>query len=410
MNEQSNLVPILLPGFRSGVGENLRKINLRKSEKYIGSGDKKLSGGKDGSVESLNSESSRLLSLDFFRGMTMFLLIGTLYPTLRDSNVPFLSAIGWQFEHRYWDALTFYDFIEPFFMFILGVAIPFSIASRQRKGQTSKQITKHALGRAVILFALGILIYWVDAGKTVFRLWNVLTQMSVGYLFAFLLVKRAVKIQILVSLLLLLCTDLVYRFWPVAGFNQPFIPDHNFGSWFDLLVMGVLESDHWVSFNFIPTTAFIIWGAIAGLILRGETRYQEKVKILLLAGGLGIIAGFALEPITPMIKRIATSSVVLETGGWCFITLALSYWVIDIKKIKTIPFFFAIVGMNPLFIYLFTQLGGSSFLQNIASPFGYALFFWANNYLVVLVTELLTWFMLWYICFWLYKRKIFIKI
>lgn len=354
--------------------------------------------------------SKRLLSLDFFRGFTMFFLIGTMYELLRNSDHEFLSAIGWQFEHRYWHGLTLYDFIEPFFMFIVGVAIPFSVMSRRDRGDSPQKIFRHALQRAAILFVLGIFTYSVSEGRPVFRLWSVLTQLSFTYLLAFLLMGKPFKVQIVVTLLLLIVTDMLYRFWPVEGFNQPFVPDHNFGSWFDMHTMGVLEHDHWVSFNFLPTAAFTIWGVMAGLILRSERTWQQKIKILGMAGLVGIVAGFALDPVTPMIKRIATSSVVLETGGWCFVALAFSYWMIDIKGIRKVPLFFAIVGMNPLFIYLFTQVGGESFLRDLAQPFGYALLFWSGDSAVAFATAAITWFFLWYLCFWLYKHKIFIKI
>jgi predicted acyltransferase len=354
--------------------------------------------------------STRLLSLDFFRGITMFFLIGTVYELMRSSDNSVLSAIGWQFEHRYWHGLTLYDFIEPFFMFIVGVAIPFSVMSRRERGDSEANIVSHVLRRAAILFVLGIFTYCVGEGRPVFRLWSVLTQLAFTYVLAFALMRRSFKTQIAVSLGLLVATELLYRLWPVEGFNQPFTPDHNFGSWFDMKTMGVLEHDHWVSFNFLPTAAFCIWGVMAGLVLRSGRTWQQKIKIMVAAGMIGVVAGFALDPLTPMIKRIATSSVVLETGGWCFLALAFCYWVIDIRNFRRIPWFFAIVGMNPLFIYLLTQVGGTSFLEKLAAPFGYALFFWSGPPAIEFATAVITWFFLWYICFWLYKNKIFIKV
>jgi predicted acyltransferase len=356
------------------------------------------------------SASKRLLSLDFFRGITMFFLIGTVYEMMRESDNGILYSIGWQFEHRYWHGMTLYDLIEPFFMFIVGVAIPFSIMSRRERGESDKKIFRHVLQRCVILFFLGILTYSVGEGRPVFRLWSVLTQLSFTYLLAFLLMRKPVKVQIAVSLLLLVVTDLLYRFWSVDGFNQPYVPGHNFGTWFDMNTMGVTEHDHWVAFNFLPTSAFTIWGVLAGLLLRSDRTWQQKIKVMLIAGITGIVLGLALDPVVPMIKRIATSSIVLETGGWCFVALAFSYWLVDIKKVQRIPLFFAIVGMNPLVIYFFDQVGGTSFLSRIARPFGYGLFFWAGEETIAYATALITWFLLWYICYWLYKRRIFVKV
>jgi predicted acyltransferase len=218
------------------------------------------------------------------------------------------------------------------------------------------------------------------------------------------------SVQVSVSFGLLLLSEMLYRFWPVEGFNQAFVPAQNFGSWLDLQLMGMTEKGYWVAFNAVPTAAFTIWGVVAGLILRSERTSNEKLKILFVAGLAGIVLGFALNPITPIIKRIATSSYVIETGGWCLVALAFSYWMVDLKKIQKIPKFFAIVGMNCLFIYLFEQFGAVPYLIRIVKPFAYALFFWSPETGLPYASALVTWFLLWYMCYWLYKNKILIKI
>jgi len=356
---------------------------------------------------------TRLLSLDFFRGLTMFILIGkstNLYDLMQESSIPFLSAIGFQFEHHPWNGLTFWDLVEPFFMFIVGVAIPFSVMKRLDMGDSWKKVFLHALQRSVTLFFLGIIYYSISAGQPVFKLWNVLTQLGFTYFVAFLLVRKPIKVQVMASFGLLILTEVLYRLWPLEGFNQAFVPGQNFGTWVDLQLMGMVEKGHWVAFNAVPTAAFTIWGVVAGLILRSERSETQKLKVLLLAGAVGVVAGLALNPITPIIKRIATSSYVFETGGICFIALALSYWVVDMRKIQKVPKFFAIVGMNSLFIYLFDQVRGAAFLAHIAKPFTYGLFFWTGPSGLAYANALATWFLLWYICFWLYQKKILIKI
>jgi len=359
---------------------------------------------------SSNTTVNRLLSLDFFRGLTMFLLISPIYELMQESGSSVVSWFGWQFEHPEWIGIHFYDFIEPFFLFIVGVAIPFSVMKRIEKGETWKKLYSHAVKRALLLFFLGIAYYSVSAGKPVFKLWNVLTQLSFTYLLAFLLMRKPVKVQIIISLGLLLLTEMLYRFWPVEGFNQAFVPGQNFGSWVDMKLMGFTEKSHWVAFNAVPTAAYTIWGVLTGLLLRSERTNNQKIKILLIAGTIGIVAGLGLSAVTPFIKKIATSSIVLETGGWTLVFMAFSYWLVDIRKIQKFPMFFGIVGMNPLFIYLFNQVGGSSFLAKIAKPFTYGLFFWSGETCIALMNGLLTWFFLWYICYFLYKKKVFIKI
>jgi predicted acyltransferase len=205
---------------------------------------------------------NRLQSLDFFRGLTMFLLIGGgsgLFELLQHSDNNFLHGLGWQFEHPEWIGLKFYDFIAPFFMFIVGCAIPFSVSSRLAKGESWKNLKSHAYLRFVVLFILGIVCYSIDAGKPVLKLWNILTQVSVAYLLTFLILQTRPSVQIIVSISLILISQLFYFFWNVEGFNHPFVAGENFGTWWDLKLMGITEGDHWVSFNVVATTAYVIW-------------------------------------------------------------------------------------------------------------------------------------------------------
>jgi predicted acyltransferase len=363
----------------------------------------------------INTPSRRLLSLDFFRGLTMFLLIAEgpgffanwARPEFQGSLI---YSIGLQFQHHPWNGLRFWDLVQPFFMFIVGVAMPFSFGKRWARGDTWQQSFRHALQRSLTLLLLGLSLYCIGSGKLTFELWNVLTQLSVTYLIAFLMMKKAIKTQLIFSFALLLVSEMLYRFWPVAGFNQPFVPDQNFGSWFDLLVMGKLSNGHWVAINALPTTAHTMWGVMAGQIIRSERKDLQKIKIIIIAGIIGLVIGYGLDPLTPIIKRICTSSFVIVSGGWCLIALAISYWLVDVKKIQRIPFFFAIVGMNPLFIYLFNHTGGTRWIEKIIHPFSFGLFGWLGDLPAEMITALLVWFLLWYICFWLYKNKIFIKI
>jgi len=153
-----------------------------------------------------------------------------------------------------------------------------------------------------------------------------------------------------------------------------------------------------------------MWGVMAGLILKSERLDFQKIKILLIAGLIGVVLGYALNPVTPIIKRICTSSFVIVSGGWCLLTLAASFYLIDVKKIQKVSKFFAIVGMNPLFIYLFNHTGGSKLIHGIVKPFTHGIFDWIGDIFSQLITALVVWLVMWYICYWLYKKKIYIKI
>lgn len=357
----------------------------------------------------------RLLSLDFFRGFTMFLLIaeGThLFNLLRDPafNGTIISFIGTQLHHHPWHGLHFWDLVQPFFMFIVGVALPFSVKKRRNRGDTDAQIVKHVIQRSFLLLLFGWALYCIGPGRITFRFQNVLAQLSVTYLIAFLIMNKSVRTQLIFSFALLGLAELIYRTFPVAGFNQPFVPDHNFGAYVDMLISGELSGGHWVSFNAIPTTAHTIWGVLAGKLLISNRPSGQKIKILLLAGLVGVVAGYGLDSVTPIIKRISTSSFVIVSGGWCLLMLVFSYWLIDVKGIRSWVKFFAIVGMNPLFIYLFAHVGGDDLIYKIVKPFSMGLLSWTGDLPAKIVTAAIVWFLLWYICYWLYMRKIFIKI
>ncbi|UCH61944.1 MAG: DUF5009 domain-containing protein [Fidelibacterota bacterium] len=363
---------------------------------------------------SLTTE-GRLLSLDFFRGITMFLLIAegtSLFSHMVDPALKgtVISAIGNQFHHHPWNGLRFWDLIQPFFMFIVGVALPFSLAKRLNRGDRYSQILRHAIVRSFLLLLFGWMLYCIGPGRITFRFQNVLAQLSFTYLVAFLMMRRSFQAQLVFTFSLLLITELVYRYFPVAGFNQPFVPDHNFGSYVDLFLSGELSKGHWVSFNAVPTTAHTMWGVLAGQLLMSPRTPDQKIKILAVAGLIGVVAGYALNPISPIIKRICTSSFVIVSGGWCLLALVFSYWLIDVKKVQNWSRFFAIVGMNSIFIYLFTNTGGSDLLHRIVKPFTTSLFSWTGELSANVINGLVVWGLLWYICYWLYKRKIFIKI
>lgn len=363
----------------------------------------------------LAAEQNRILSIDFFRGFTMFMLVGEFSEFFSAMVNPsldgtFVSAIGRQLHHVDWIGLHFWDLIQPFFMFIVGVAMPFSFSRRWAKGDSWNKTFQHVLKRSFLLLFFGWALYCIGPGKITFHFTNVLAQLSVTYLIAFLILRKQIKWQLLLSFALILISDLFYHFWPVDGFNQPFTPDHNFGSWFDLTVQGTLSPGHWVSFNAIPTSAHTIWGVIAGTLLMKTWKPYKKIQVLLIAGVIGLIAGYAMNPVIPIIKHICTSSFIIVSGGWCLVGLAVSYWLIDVLNFRKIPFFFAIVGMNPLFIYVFAHIGGNNLLHDIAKPFTNGIFNGGSELTKNFAVSLAVWAMLWYICYVLYKRKIFVKL
>ena len=215
------------------------------------------------------------------------------------------------------------------------------------------------------------------------------------------------------SFVLLLLTELLYRFTHVSGFDQPFTDQHNFGNYIDLILMNKINEGGWVAINCIPTAAHTIWGVLAGKLLLSDKPEKEKIKWLLIGGVAGLIIGFSLDAtITPIIKRIATSSFTLASGGWCLLGLALFYWWIDIKDHKQRLEFFTIVGMNSLFIYLFFEIVANRWFNNYIGAVTNGLMAMINvpHDWMTIITSLCIFALEWSMCRFLYKKGIFFKI
>lgn len=361
------------------------------------------------------SSSNRILSIDVFRGITMFLLIGEFTGlmgllTHQSLEGTFIYTIGEQFHHHPWNGLRFWDLIQPFFMFIVGLSLPFAVLNRKKKGETDKQIFQHTLKRSAKLVFLGWALYCIGAGEITYYFQNVLAQIGVTYLIAYLIMNRSTIFQLVFSFALLAITEVIYRYFSVEGFDHAFVYMENFGTWLDLQYNGA-SSNGWASFNAIPTAAHTIWGVLIGKLLMSEKSSNKKLKIMILVGVLFVIAGYLLDPIAPIIKRIATSSFVIVSGGWSILVLAFLYWIIDILKFKgSWTLFFSVVGMNSLFIYLFAHVGGGNFIEVILHPFTFAVFDHWGILFAKIMTSAFVWAALWGICYWMYKKRIFIKI
>ncbi len=367
----------------------------------------------------INKTSTRLLSLDLFRGLTMFLLVAEtteFYHLLQEHTREGSPghAIATQFHHHPWNGLRFWDLVQPFFMFIVGVAMVFSLQNRIQNPGDWSSATRHMIRRCIILFFLGVFLHCVYSHQLVWELWNVLTQLAFTILIAFFLFKQPLRIQIIVSFGLLVLTEIFYRFLNIDGFEQPFVQGKNFGSWMDLVTMGKLNNGGWVFINWLPTAAHTIWGVVAGKVLIGKRTEQDKIKLLVIAGLTGLLLGYGLDwlGITPIIKRIATTSFVIVTGGWCLLVLALFYWWVDVKGNRRGVFFFSVVGMNSIFIYLFTQTIGYQWINDFAAIFSHGVLSWfqASEVAKLFTASLAALAIDWYLCYWLYKHKVFIRV
>jgi len=361
--------------------------------------------------------SPRLLSLDFLRGLIMiFLMLESteLYTHLfAASEGTSLQPVLRQFFHHPWHGLRFWDLIQPGFMFMAGTAMAYSLEAQLKRGMTWRQSFAKTLKRSGWLFFWGVLDYAVRPQGLSFELWDVLTQLSFTTLVAFLVSQWRPGIQIGVSIALLVVTEVLYRFIGIPGFDQPFTDQHNFGNFMDLVLMNKMNSGGWVAINCLPTAAHTIWGLLAGRLLIAALPGALKLRWLAVAGLTALAIGYSLDAtITPIIKRITTSSFVFASGGWCLLALALAYWWIDLKDHRRHLQFFTVVGMNALFIYLFIEIVAARWFNGYVEAIVYGLSQPLSvPQAAIAVASSLTLFALeWSLCAFLFRKGIFFKI
>ena len=385
----------------------------------------------------------RLLSLDFMRGLVMVLLAlescGLYEHLSKASEGSIFYPLAQQFFHHPWHGLHVWDLVQPAFMFMAGAAMAFSLQRQRQQGMSWGQSFQKALKRSGWLFFWGVLDYAVRPSGLSFELWDVLTQLSFTSLLAFLIFQWSTKAQIAVCAGLLLITELLYRFTHVPGFDQPFTDQHNFGNYVDLLLMNKINPGGWVAINCIPTAVHTIAGALAGKLLLNARRENSAspgpgattvppvptvppasdatsrpVTALLAWGLVALIIGYGLDlaGITPIIKRIATSSFTLVSLGWSLWVLALCYWWIDVRDHRQRLKFFTIVGMNSIFIYLFFEIVGDRWFTGYSAEITNGLMKMVNtpNLVMGIVSSLVLFGLEWGLCYFLYRKKLFFRL
>jgi len=366
-------------------------------------------------VQRKASASQRLLSLDFLRGLIMVLLTieaTGIYGFLNEKTKgTFWEPVTIHLEHHPWNGLRFWDLIQPSFMFMAGVAMALSLSKQWANGVRWGQSFKKVLKRCALLFFWGVLDYAVRPGGLSFELWDVLTQLSFTTLVAFLIFRWSNTAQVLVCVGLLLLTEILYRFTHVPGFDQPFTDQHNFGNYIDIILMHKINNGGWVAINCVPTAVHTIAGALVGKLLLSDKR---KIPTLLLWGVGCLVVGFGLDAagITPIIKRIATTSFTIASLGWVLLFLALAYWWVDVKDHRKHLLFFTVIGMNSLFIYLFCEIVGSRWFTGYITFIATGVTGWvtANDIIQHVIAAACVFGLEWYLCYFLYKHKIFIRL
>ncbi len=351
--------------------------------------------------------SARLLSLDAYRGFIMLLLISEGFGLGVLSSYPGWQWLANQVDHVAWEGCTFWDLIQPAFTFMVGVAMPFAFAKRVSQGATNWELFKHVAWRAFVLILLSnIYSNWGRTTGLRLQFINVLSQIGFGYLLCFLITRLRFKPQVGVALGILIGYWAIYVAFP--GPNGPWSQEGNIGALIDLKILGYNYSGFYTTINFIGNAMTILFGYWAGMLLLTKKSHKEKLQILVACAVAGFAIGLALEPFIPMVKRLWTVSFTFFSAGWVILMLAAFYWIIEVKQVKRWAFAFLVLGMNSLFVYSLAQIGIKGWLNRGLASF-------TGNFSVfgdlgIILQHALVLFGLWYVCYWLYQRKILIKI
>lgn len=385
---------------------------------------------------------SRLLSLDAYRGAVMLLLAANgfgMATLAKDSDSALLQWLGFQTSHPDWVSqfhlvgFALWDMIQPAFMFIVGVAVPWSFAKRQSLGQSRAGILGHAFTRALLLVLLGVFLTSARSTETNWMFTNVLCQIGLGYPFLVLLAGRSYRLQAITGAAVLLGAWLLYALYPVPeslagaaaagekgilpGFAGHWSLNANAGWAFDRWFLNLFPRSEpytenaggYVTLNFIPALVTMLIGLMSGQLLRDE-RFSPQEKLRRLAIGaviclvLGVLPG---ATVCPIVKRLWTPSWALFSGAYVVALLALFYWIIDVRGVSRWAYPFVVAGMNPLALYVMGMLskGWVVAQMKIHLP----AFVFAGSWSPVMEATLAAFFF-WLVVWWMHRNKVYLRL
>ena len=363
--------------------------------------------------------------LDAFRGFTMICLVsrGFGFPRIHDLG-PTQAAVADQFDHTAWAGVTAWDLVQPFFMFIVGAAMPFAFAKRRATGGSWLGGLPGVLKRCGLLLLWSHLLMIGTGGPPVAWHWeliNVLAQIAFTYLIAYLVLDTSWKLQGATALGLLALHAAMHLFWTGVGPAGPWAEGHNVGTYLDQQLLGRNWKGGYATINFVSSASATIAGVMAANLLRGPLPFLRKAAVLAGVGagliGVGLLLGVVPSPEhapAPIVKRIWTASFALLSVGLTLWAL-LAFYAVGTAW-PTVPWKpFVVVGANCIAIYVVSILfsgqirtilerlvgaGSAWALAKAGQPMAWTMF--AVDWLALGVLVAAAW--------WLYRRKIFFKL
>jgi predicted acyltransferase len=387
---------------------------------------------------------TRVVSLDVLRGTVMFLMLAeAMHLHAVASGFPhslFWRVIGFNTDHVDWQGCSLHDLIQPAFSFLVGAALPFSIASRKLKGQTFGPMLGHAIRRAFILIFLGIFLRSLLSHQTYWTFEDTLTQIGLGYVFLFLLGFARVRTQVVTLVLILIFFWVAFALYPAPGpgfdYARVGVPadwTHNYTgflshwnknsnlSWaFDVWFLNLFPREHpfvfneggWSTLSFIPTLGTMIMGLLTGEWLKGKGSKEQKLRGLVIAGAGLVLLGLLCQwaGICPIVKRVWTSSYTLYSGGLVILMLAGFYALVEWKGWQRWAFPLLVIGMNSIAVYVMSWTMEPFVRGAVDRHLGWLLSHLTGPTFQPVVQGFAVVFVFWLILFWMYRRKIFLRI
>ena len=386
----------------------------------------------------------RVESIDVFRGFVMFLMLAemmqlwTLHTAFPDSD--FWAAVAFNTTHVPWQGCSLHDLIQPAFSFLVGAALPYSIASRRTAGQGFGAMFGHAVRRSILLIVLGILIRSIGRPQTYWTFEDTLTQIGLGYTFLFLLAFASLRAQAIVFVTILVgfwtgfvlyplpppgfdyATVGVPAAWPhlYSGFLAHFNINSNLSWAFDTWFLNLFPRESpfvfnrggWSTLSFIPTLATMQLGLWAGEWLKTTRTHGEKLTGLVWSGVALALAGLLLQwlQLSPIVKRIWTSSYTLYSGGLVVLMLAAFYAVVEIKGWKRWSFPLIVIGSNSIAIYLMSWTIEHFVSDGLVRHFGRGVFLVLGPPFEAVLRGAAVLMVFWLVLYWMQRRRIFLRI
>ena len=377
--------------------------------------------------------SQRNHAIDTYRGFVMLLMMGEVLELARVAK-SYPQNILWQIaafnqSHVEWAGMSLHDMIQPSFSFLVGVALPYSIASRMRSGQTFSRMLFHTVVRSFVLIALGIFLRSTHATQTYFTFEDTLSQIGLGFTFLFLIYFAPPRWQWIILGCLLFAYWLAWALFPIApagdwvhnfsGFAAHWNKSSNFGLWVDRWFLNLFPREHpfvingggYLTTSFIPTLGTMILGLIAGRWVKGSAP-AIPFRNMLLTGVVCILIATALHysGICPIVKKVWTPAWTLFSGGFCFLFLAAFSWIVDVKGNARAAFPLIVIGRNSITAYVLADMCRGFFEQSLYIHLGHAPFQMFGAALEPLMVGITLLALYWLVLFWMYRRNIFLRI